>query len=431
MRIDYVKIQNFRGFNDVEFTLDARFNLFIGDNGSGKTSILEALTVSMGSLFLGLKNTDSRNIRETDIRLSSKEGNQEYQYPVIIESRGVVNGKQLTWIRSLMSAEGNTLLNKPYQIKKVAEELDQMIREGVEVTMPILAYYPTGRLWKDLTERNSTNDEKKIIASRLRAYKGCLQATSTFKIFLKWFKGKEQSAIQKKEEDIALKVIRKLIVDNLPNCQHVYYEFDIDKIQGLKVVQSHGVILPFEYLSDGTRNLFALLADIAYKCLILNPHLKEVAVSNTPGIVLIDELDLHLHPDWQKSIVQSLKSSFPSIQFIVTSHSPFIIQEMAEGQLFSLKDDEVFVSGADQLSIEDIAEQKQDFNNPQWSEKRKQLFVAAKKYFEALEKGEDDEDLEQTLTELIRPFSPNPAFDALIEQEKLTKQKKQDDETGN
>jgi predicted ATP-binding protein involved in virulence len=422
MQIDKIQIRNFKGFEDIEIPFDARFNLIIGDNGSGKTSILEALTVAMGSFFLGLKNTDARNIREADIRLSSLERNQEFQYPVEISAFGNVMGEEISWTRTLNSSNGNTLLNRPYKIKRIAEGLDAGIRQGAEVTMPVLAYYPTGRLWKDFAERNTGDTDRKVIASRLRAYKSCLQATSTFKIFLKWFIGKEQSAIMKKEEDYSLGIVKQLIVNNLPQCKDLYYEFDEDKIQGLKVALKDGRTLPFEYLSDGARNMFALLADIAYKCLVLNPHLKERVLADTNGIVLIDELDLHLHPDWQKVIVNTLKTCFPSIQFITTSHSPFLIQEMAEGQLIKLKGTQVYISGGDQLSLEDIAETKQEVDNPQWSDKKKELYSAAVNYYDALERGKTDDRMEMKLAELITPFSQNPAFDAYMQQIKLIKE---------
>jgi predicted ATP-binding protein involved in virulence len=419
MIIQHLYLKNFRGFADIDIPLDNQFNLIIGDNGSGKTAILEALTVAMGSFFLGIKNTDSRRIRESDIRLRAFEFNEEYQFPVIVSAHGLVGDRAVGWTRELNSLSGSTISRRAISIKRIAEEFDALVRAGESVTLPVLAYYSTGRLWKDVKEGGT----KRNVSSRLRAYKSCLQATSTFKLFLKWFRGKELSSIQKRESDISLKVIRDLIKNNLPNCRNIYYEFDEDKIQGLKIEQNDGTILPFEYLSDGTRNLFALLADIAYRCLVLNPHLKESALERSPGIILIDELDLHLHPEWQKQMVTSLKEAFKSIQFITTSHSPFIIQETAQGQLIKLKNNEVLISGGDQLSIEDIAQYKQEVNNPQWSEKKKELYKAAQEYYRALEGGEVSEELELKVSKLIKPFSQNQAYSAFLEQIKLTKKK--------
>lgn len=424
MRIESLYLRNFRGFEEIRIPFDGQFNLVIGDNGSGKTAILEALTVAMGSLFLGIRNADSRHIREADIRLLATEFSEEQQFPVVVLAEGEVGGQRLSWKRELNSLASGTLSRDAKEIKNLGEEFDRAIRAGEPTTMPVLAFYSTGRLWKDLIERKRSDGAKREISSRLRAYKSCLQATSTFKIFLRWFRGKELSSLRTKKEEIGFALIRDLVTRNLPNCRGVYFEFDPDKIQGLKIETEDGRTLPFEYLSDGARNMFALLADIAYRCIILNPHLEENSLRLTPGVVLIDELDLHLHPAWQKKIVSSLKSTFPSIQFITTSHSPFIIQETENGQLIKLKENQVSVSGANQLSIEDIAEYDQAVENPQWSDKKKDLYDAARRYFTSLANGDDDESLKFEVSELVKPYSQNPAFDAFIEQMKLAKENK-------
>ena len=107
--------------------------------------------------------------------------------------------------------------------------------------------------------------------------------------------------------------------------------------------------------------MLAMVADIAFRCTLLNPKLGEEAAIKTLGVVLIDELDLHLHPSWQKQTVHNLKRTFPQIQFITTTHSPFVIEELDDGELIKL-DPEAVGEYVDQ-SIEDIAEnvQKSDF----------------------------------------------------------------------
>ena len=97
-----------------------------------------------------------------------------------------------------------------------------------------------------------------------------------------------------------------------------------------------GAILPFQMLSDGYRNVIKIILDIATRMCILNPYLKGEALKKTSGIVLIDEVDLSLHPTWQKRIMGILKEQFPRIQFICATHSPFIIQSLEEGELITL-----------------------------------------------------------------------------------------------
>ena len=94
---------------------------------------------------------------------------------------------------------------------------------------------------------------------------------------------------------------------------------------------AEGTILPFRMLSDGYRNVIKIILDIATRMCILNPYLKGDALKKTPGVVLIDEVDLSLHPTWQKRIIRILKEQFPRIQLICATHSPFIIQSLEDG----------------------------------------------------------------------------------------------------
>jgi predicted ATP-binding protein involved in virulence len=154
--------------------------------------------------------------------------------------------------------------------------------------------------------------------------------------------------------------------------------------------------------------------------------LGEEAAIKTTGVVLIDELDLHLHPSWQKKTVHNLKQTFPQIQFITTTHSPFVIQELDDGELIRL-DSEVVGEYVDQ-SIEDIAENVQGVENPQWSRKRQQMFETAKQYYHTLQKmkgdtsHEDVKRLRAKLDELSQPFADNLAYHAFLEQERLFKE---------
>jgi predicted ATP-binding protein involved in virulence len=423
MRINKLHIENFRGYKNLDLSLHKGFNLIIGDNGSGKTAILEALNIAMGSFFLGIRNTKTRNILHNDVHISSSEFSEEFAWPVSVKAEGVFNDEPLIWKRELTSFKSSTLIRDAKGIKDKATELDAQVRKGEAVDLPILAYYATGRLFNEAKASNVLN--KKIqIGSRFRAYDKCLEAKSTFKQFLNWYKSKELSKIQKGESDLSYSIVKDTIVHNIPNCKNIYFEFDEDKPQGLKIEMNDGRTLPFLYLSDGVRNFFALIADIAYKCVILNSHLKEKVLEKTKGIVLIDELDLHLHPDWQKKIVLSLRNTFPSIQFVASTHSPFLIQE-AE-YLIKLKDNAIeSLTSAVDMSIEDIAEEIQEVVNPQWSEKRQKMFSLAKEYYRALKAGEDVKLLKIELNKAMIPFSQNTAFHAIIEQKRLSDESNQ------
>ncbi|ETW94960.1 MAG: hypothetical protein ETSY2_48875 [Candidatus Entotheonella gemina] len=164
--------------------------------------------------------------------------------------------------------------------------------------------------------------------------------------------------------------------------------------------------------------MIAMVADIAYRMARLNPHLGPEVTRKTPGIVLIDELDLHLHPKWQRSVVNALKRTFPRVQFVATTHSPFIIQSLQPGELIHLGHEQIS-EYADQ-SIEDIAEDVMGVRMPQKSQRYIQMMDVATEYYKLLDEGKSartDEELKiikDRLDELLIPYSNNPAYQAYL-----------------
>lgn len=428
MKINNIRIKNFRGYEDLEVNLNPNFNLFIGDNGSGKTAILEALTVAIGSFFLGIRGANARGFHKKDIRIATFPDHQEYQFPVEIEAQGIVNNEKIDWLRKL-EGEGNRTTSKDaYKIKSISSSLDSLVRKGEPINLPLLIYYATGRLFdvaRDSDETEEEKKDKKVISSRFRAYDRSLEAKSTHKKFQKWFRDKQLSQAVRKTEDTGFDLVKKSIIQSLPNCKDIFFEFDKAKMYGLKVETKDGRILPFNSLSDGTRNFFAIIADMAYMCITLNPHLKERALEETEGVVLIDELDLHLHPEWQRKIITVLRETFPKVQFIATTHSPFLIQETGEGQLIILKNSRVSkITSAANLSIEDIAEELQYVENPQWGKLRQEMFEKAREYYKAVKEGKDTPEMKAELDEAMKPFALDTAFYAIVEQEKIIEEYK-------
>lgn len=422
MRLTSTIIENFKGIDKLDLALDPYLNVLIGDNGSGKTAILEALTIAVGTLFVGMKNVSARRIREADVRYTSF---QEYAYPVSVIANGSLNGESLTWERNKNSQRGSTTTKSAQAVIDAGKELDRQVRNGETVNLPLISYFSTSRLFVEAKSKKAPpqNGKGKELGSRYRGYRTSLDVRSNFRHFLRWFEFKELSVVQKREKDEALEQVRQAISSNLPGCKNVYFDFDPDTNRGLTIELADGRVLPFEYLSDGMRNFIAMVADISQRCVLLNPHLGSEALAKTEGIVLIDELDLHLHPSWQKAVITGLRTTFPSLQFIVSTHSPYLIQEAGDGQLIRLKDCQVVdVSGGDELTLEDIAEFKQGVPTPQMSQRKQALYDAAEDYLRAVkENGTADAAKTALLEEKLIPFSTNPAIDALLELEELNR----------
>jgi predicted ATP-binding protein involved in virulence len=164
--------------------------------------------------------------------------------------------------------------------------------------------------------------------------------------------------------------------------------------------------------------MLGMVADIAYRAAVLNPYLGGKAAKETAGVVLIDEIGLHLHPGWQRRVVDDLRRTFPKIQFITTTHSPFIIQSLQPGELIDLN---YLASGEySNKSIEDIAESVMGIPIPQRSKRYQRMYEAAKEYYRVLQDAqgaspERANELKSKLDELVAPFSDNVAYHAFLE----------------
>jgi predicted ATP-binding protein involved in virulence len=169
--------------------------------------------------------------------------------------------------------------------------------------------------------------------------------------------------------------------------------------------------------------MLSLVADLAVKAVILNPHLGRKAAKESPGLVLIDELDLHLHPKWQRRVVDDLKRTFPRIQFICTTHSPFLIQALEPGELLRLDKEGVQVEYENQ-SLEDIVESVQGVKMPQRSARAEKMSKSAQKYFGLVRLGKKApakqlQEAEREYRLASEPFTNQPALHALLKLETI------------
>jgi predicted ATP-binding protein involved in virulence len=430
MRIDKIRIKNFKGFEEETFSLNPQFTIFIGDNAKGKTSVLDALAVAAGSFLRGIDvaKLESRSIDKSEIRVLTKDGQPLPQLPVEIHAFGDVNGKGIDegWWRTvdkISPKKTNTTYVKAKNIQKVAEEMLKLSRSGSNVIFPVIAYHGTGRL-------SAEHEEKKAVYKKSgegvsQAYINCLSPKSSSKEFLSWYKTYEDE-IRKFDQDsdkLLLKTFNNTIISMIPDnhWQDMAYSFAAEDLTGIFVTPSgKKEKLQFRQLSDGYRNIIGMAADIAYRCIKLNPHLGEKAVKDTPGIVLIDELDLHLHPNWQRRIVNDLKKAFPKIQFVATTHSPFIIQSLKSEELIIL-DEQIKKDGdPDMKGIEDVAANEMGVEDVPRSEAFLEMQKVAEEYYALIQQGktsltdEETANLRNKLNELEERFSNDPAFVASL-----------------
>lgn len=425
MKIDRIEVKNFRGFVSRTFEFSPSFNVLIGDNGTGKTAILDALSIAAGAIFLGLEGTSPPGIHRDDVRrVMHTQGDVptlEAIYPVEVRCWGTVEKVGLKWARTLEGPNKHTTHGQTSELSLKTASWGSQVRKGRDVVLPLVSYYGTGRLWLQRRARQSTaSDGAKILKprSRFRGYHGCLDPSSNHKDFVSWFKTMELIRLQEGRELGTLSAVKHALRECMRDWTDVRYDLRLGMLVARK---KGGVQLPFDMLSDGARSMLAMVGNLAYRAATLNPHLREQAPSHTPGIVLIDELDLHLHPNWQREVVDDLRKVFPRMQFVATTHSPFIVQSLREHELINLDDQtrETLPS----RSIEDIAQEVMGVDLPQRSHRHQEMMEAARKYYAALEKakgakGKELQRLKQQLDELSAPFSDDVAYHAFLEMQR-------------
>lgn len=339
MKIEKLELNNFRCFEHINFELHPRMNVMVGINGTGKTALLEAIRIFIGAIFCELDKIENKistpSIADDDVSLH----NLEQQYPVKITGEISIDNELLSitkpsWDRILERYGGKTKFGPSKDAKSLSKNIQSIIREGKNTAIPIIAYYSTDRYKK---EKRNTGLEAD--GSRLRGYYNALDTTTNIWFFLNMIKTETLWELQEGKESIVLSIVRKIITSCVPDCKEIKHDIKQDK---LIITQANGEKVPFTSLSDGVRNVLSLAMELALRCYLLNPSLGEEAPSMTPGIVLIDEIDLHLHPEWQLHILNDLTSVFNQIQFIVTTHAPLVLSTLKDGEIFSIADRKLY-----------------------------------------------------------------------------------------
>jgi len=308
--------------------------VFVGVNGSGKTSVLEGIVRTLKVVTDGLQPNSRDNfdtwMNEDDIRLVAHQlGSRttfERQSTYSLETLIKWDSKEIEW--HFEQSGGNN-----EQIREAYSEKRRQVQSGKPVELPIVSYYKSSRFW-------SNEKIKDIglypIGSRLDTYIDCLDSKVNSKVIYEWFKRMEFIHFQRKGEippeleavKDALSIGLEFIL-NTPFGSRVYFSGELDE---LLVSNGKGSYFPFRLLSEGFRNTIGLIGDIAYRTAELNPHIR----TDTSGIVIIDDIDLHLHPSWQRKVVPTLRHIFPNIQFILTTHSPQVISTLHKENVFIL-----------------------------------------------------------------------------------------------
>lgn len=423
LRITRLSLKNYRCFEAMDLLFQPGLNVLIGRNGTGKTAVLDALAEAFRHVVGALSGLESSTLlSREDVRVAvfqrSELPVEEPQYPADIDVAFSMFGDELGHEHGFrVSAEHGGVFSgtgRPISFVNVLDFARLSVQAGYDVPLPVLAYYRTGRAW---TGAGAVDGMKHDERSRLAGYSGWDQPAVDMRPLEHWWNRMELLTAQRGASIGVLDAVRATVLRSLGEGDYEDVRYDAE-LQCLAAKRARGPWLPFRKLSDGVRNTLGMVADLAVRCARLNPHLGAEAAEKTSGLVLVDELDLHLHPAWQRRIAGDLRSAFPLIQFITTTHSPSVLQSLHGGTVIGL--DGPLAEDPAQKSVEDILEVVMGVRTPQRSRRWHAMVDAAREYQLALEgahraSADEKEALKSRLDRLVEPFSDDPAYVAFLQ----------------
>jgi predicted ATP-binding protein involved in virulence len=339
----------------------------VGDNGAGKTSILQSVAIAL-SWFVARLRTEKSNgnpIPEHLIRNTANTANIEIDIDDLSDqSDSIDHDSQHSFSWNLAKSRQGRNPQSTSNLTgctHLAHRYREALTHDDQASLPLMAFYPVERVVLDIPLKIRT----KHTFSQLDAYDNSMSQGVDFRRFFEWFREREDAENESGVSFEALKEMQSFFVGNqefLKKLNEMYtfakdrqltavrtaiYRF-MPNMSHLRVrrkprlhmaIDKHGETLNVAQLSQGEKSLMALVGDIARRLAMLNPALENPLEGD--GIVLIDEVDLHLHPSWQRSLCDRLINTFPNCQFILTTHSPLVISDRKDVLVYALNNGEL------------------------------------------------------------------------------------------
>ncbi|MEH2071941.1 MAG: AAA family ATPase [Nostoc sp.] len=380
MKVKRLKMQSFRGIGDL--TLDfheAEPTIIIGINGVGKSSILDCLAILLTQLtgqiqdsleslrfFITQDVTNGRDRTHNEITVlielqeltwlmaedkgaKTNDGKYIYLQDTIKDNfeleKEIINlknkFKNSKDFETLLIRNENrrtelaTIIRSELKgdLKTAIENLNNQLAAIPDTNVPLAVYYPVNRAVIDMPLEISEVSSFKQVDAYEQALTG---GRIDFKTFFEWFRNREDLENERRRDnpdyrDKQLEAVRQSISSLIPE----FSNLRVQRSPLRMTVRKQGEELIINQLSDGEKCLLAMVGDLARRLAIANPGLTEPLEGE--GVVLIDEIELHLHPKWQREIIPALTRTFPNCQFIVTTHSPQVISQVKPEGIYILE----------------------------------------------------------------------------------------------
>jgi predicted ATP-binding protein involved in virulence len=326
-----LSLENFRGFDKLEIALQADLTVLIGKNGSGKTAILDSIAKLLTDFENKIRTngaTEKKELRKVFEVLDIKTGTQKSTNTLFLSFAN----KEFAWKISFSKQYAQSLPHHDH-----LNELIERFYCQEEFNLPLMVYYPASNAPVNAIDFKNASDD--FDTSVWTTYDGALDNNAfDFINFFNWYKWQENIEKQLGKNPI-INVVRDAIYQILNFENQQFNQLSINWLNnpnGEMIIQKDENPLNINQLSSGEKTLLTLVADLARRLALANPHRKNPLLGN--GVILIDEVDLHLHPRWQRAVIPQLQKTFPNCQLIVTTHSPLVLSQVSPQNVVILED---------------------------------------------------------------------------------------------
>ncbi|MEX1369042.1 MAG: AAA family ATPase [Nannocystaceae bacterium] len=327
-----LSLRNFRGIESLELDLRRGGSVLVlhGPNGAGKSAILTALSGLLSRLVqhVGNPKGKARTFSTTDLRNGTQDG--------AASLTADVEGHEITWVVAL--GRGRSSIS---ELSDAATTIRAALESTPGTSIPLAVYYPVNRAVVDIPQRIRGKRE----FPQLAAYEGALVAGNRdFRRFFEWFRLHEDLENERRigdtdHRDPQLEAVRTAVAQLLPSVSNLRIQR-----RPLRMTVDKGEReLMVDQLSDGEKCLLAMVGDLARRLAIANPSRGNPL--QCCAVVLIDEIELHLHPGWQREVIPRLQATFPGIQFVVTTHSAAVLGRLDRGSVVKIEDGRAYTDG--------------------------------------------------------------------------------------
>lgn len=333
--LDRLLLNNYRLFGRADVKFDSRLTVFIGENGSGKSSLLEAIAKHLSWVVSRISKRNSKGVllKENDVKIDQKilPANPAEVTAVFLRSDGS------SFSATLRSAIGIATGKVESEVTAYSDfgEFIRKLRElDGDVALPMFAYYPVNERRNSTVKINKSNlldfDAGRIFTNSLSG-KGI--SFQDWFIFKSKIKNSSENQDEREIASVQIDLVSHALRNAIPGLSSIEYTTKSGLDEVWISFKDHKV--PFDWLSDGQKSFVNLISDIAFRLIVLNSRSKNPL--NGSGIVLIDEIELHLHPAWQQIVLHNLINVFKGLQFIVCTHSPQTLTTVDRAQIRILK----------------------------------------------------------------------------------------------